>query len=76
MLSGIERVSLGDEDASLVDAALAVAEQIRRPVAEQAPAVQPPGLEVPRTADADAQAMARAREAVARVDRMLSGADQ
>ncbi len=76
MLSGIERVSLGDEDASLVDAALAVAEQIRRPVAEQAPAVQPPGLEEPRTADVDVQAMARAREAVARVDRMLSGAEQ
>jgi chemotaxis protein MotC len=80
-LAEIERASLGDDDASLVDAALTVAEQIRRPVAEEAPALQPPGIEEnttsrPRTADAGALAMTQAREAIARVDQMLTGASQ
>lgn len=81
-LAGIERGSLGDDDASLVEAALAVAEQIRRPVAEQAPALQPPDLEEhaappgQHKADTGAQAMTRAREAIARVDQMLTGASQ
>ena len=81
-LAGIERASLGDEDASLVQAALAVAEQIRRPVAEQAPALQPTDVEgstaAPgqQMADAGTQAMTRAQEAIAQVDQMLTGASQ
>ena len=75
-LAGIERASLGDVEASLVDAALAVAEQIRRPVAEQVSALQPPDVEGQRTADTGAQVMTRAQEAIAQVDQMLTGASQ
>jgi chemotaxis protein MotC len=82
MLSGVDRSRLDEPEAALIDAALAVAVQVRRdPV---------PGPEGPPPADADektevrgrgmatsgGQLETRARNAIARVDRILDGARQ
>jgi chemotaxis protein MotC len=67
-LQAADRAQLETEDAELLDAALAVAEQIRRPPAASGPpGLPPPGL--PPSPKLEA-----ARQAVAQIDAMLGGA--
>jgi chemotaxis protein MotC len=82
MLAGIERAGLSDEDASIMDAALAVAGQVQRSVEQPGPTAVPPADIGERsepagrgTAKATAELIARAQKAVMEVDRMLSGAN-
>lgn len=81
-LAAIARGSLNDEDGSLMDAALAVAGQVRRPIESPTPAgvAAAPGEKGEASdrpaGDATAELLARARKAIAYVDQLLTEADQ
>jgi len=73
VLGAVERSKLADTDTALLDAALAIAGQVRRlpdpPGSEPSEAAGPAG-------EAAGQALAQARKSVAQVDEILSGADK
>jgi chemotaxis protein MotC len=80
MLASLDRAALGHEDIALLDAALAVAGQVRRAVADYAGAEPPPsqsGIKGPGwEAKAASEVMAKAKSSLAQVDQLLSGKDQ
>jgi chemotaxis protein MotC len=69
ILSAVERSKLAETDASLLDAALSIAGQVRRMPAT-------PDAEPLAAGEVTGQALAQARKAIAQVDEMLSGADK
>jgi chemotaxis protein MotC len=69
MLGAVERSKLAETDTALLDAALAIAGQVRRPP-------DPPDSEPADAAGPEDQMLARARKSVAQVDEILGGADK
>lgn len=80
ILSSIDRGALSAEEAALLDAALAVAAQVRRSVADYAGTEPPPPPAGAKGTGWEAQAtsvvMARAKDALGQVDALLSGKSQ
>jgi len=73
VLSAVERTKLAETDASLLDAALSIAGQVRR--MPDTPDAEPPRAASP-AGEVAGQALAQARQAIAQVDEILSGADK
>ena len=73
VLSAVERTKLAETDASLLDAALSIAGQVRR--MPDTPDAEPPRAASPAR-EVASQALAQARQAIAQVDEILSGADK
>ena len=80
ILASLDRSTLADEETALLDAALAVAGQVRRSIADFAGTGPPPGVESAKGPGWEAQATsdmrAKAKNALAQVDQLLSGKSQ
>jgi chemotaxis protein MotC len=80
ILASIDRTSLGEDDSALLDAALAVAGQVRRSVADFAgtePPPSPAGVKGPGwEAQATSDVMTKAKNTLSLVDQLLSGKSQ
>ncbi|TNC09612.1 chemotaxis protein MotC [Methylobacterium terricola] len=74
-LRGIERAGLDPADLRLLDAALSTAGQIRGGVPPVAPVAAEPAPSAPRRQLPEAASIARAREALAQVDRVIDRTD-